>query len=315
MEKIKLYEKNLQFVNYEVYQGKIAYITLNRPEKKNPLSWPLLADLSEAIKMGDRDKNVSVMILRGAGSCFSSGHDLSAEMGDSPLHMGDKSWDEYLHSKDRWGIGVSVWDSRAHVQGHIEYVMQIWRAFKPIIAQVHSYCLGGASALALACDMLICSEDARLGYPPARAMAPGDEIMIYSYHVGLKKAKELSLTGDSLTADEMLEYGMANYVFPNEDLEEETWKIATRIASIHVEMLSLSKRVVNRTFDQMGFSNAMYSGSEFDSLGHFSDSNQIWKSIVEKEGMKKALEYRDGPFGGIMGRYPPPIKRSKRRPD
>ena len=311
----KLYEKNLEFVNYEVYEGKIGVITLNRPDKNNPLSWPLLADFSTALKMGEQDNEVSVMVLKGAGPCFSSGHDLGPTMGDSPLHREELTWDELLHTKRRWGVGVSVWDSRAHVQGHIDYVMEIWRAFKPIIAQVHSYCLGGGSALALACDLLICSEDARLGYPPARAMAPGDEIMIYSFHVGLKKAKELSLTGDSLTADEMLEYGMANYVFPRETLEEETMKIARRIATINVEMLSLSKRVVNRTFDQMGFSNAMYQCSEFDSLGHMSDSNQYWKEIVEKEGMKKALEYRDGPMGGIMGRYPPPIKRSKRRHD
>lgn len=308
-------EKGKKEVEYEnvIYEvdDRIATITLNRPEKYNALNWPLLADLSAALKEGERDKNVRVMILKGAGPCFSSGHDLSDTMGDSPLHKGEKTWDESLKSDDRWGIGVSVWDSRAHVQGHIDYVLEIWNNWKPIIAQVHSYCLGGGSAIALACDLLMASEDVRLGYPPVRAMAPGDEIPIYAWHIGLKRAKELSLTGDSLTADEMLEYGMANYVFPKKKLEEETLKIARRIANIDVEMLSLSKKVVNRTYDQMGFTISMQYGGEFDTLGHFSDSNAAWGKIVREKGMKAALEYRDGPFGGVMGRYPDPKSRKR----
>ena len=298
-------------VIYEV-DDRIAKITLNRPEKRNPLNWPLLADLSAALKEAERDKNIRVIILKGAGPCFSGGHDLSETMGDAPLHKGEKTWDEALKSDDRWGVGVSIWDSRAHVQGHIDYVLEIWNNWKPIIAQVHSYCLGGASGIALACDLLIVSEDARLGYPPARGMAPGDEIAIYSWHVGLKKAKELSLTGDSLTADEMLDYGMANYVFPREKLEEETLKIAKRIANIDLELLSLSKRVVNRTFDQMGFTISMQYGAEFDTMGHFLDVQKEFSEMIREKGIQGALEWRDGPFGGIVGRYPPPRKSRKR---
>jgi len=295
-------------VIYEV-EDKIAKITLNRPEKRNALSWPLLDDLSKALKQAERDKDISVIILKGAGPCFSGGHDLSETMGDAPLHKGSRSWHKSFVEEESQ-IGVSVWDSRAHVQGHIEYLLEIWNNWKPIIAQVHGYCLGGASGIALACDMLIASEDARLGYPPARAMAPGDEIAIYSWHMGLKKAKELSLTGDSLTADEMLDYGVANYVFPREKLGEETIKIAKRIANIDLELLSLSKRVVNRTFDLMGFTVSMQYGGEFDSLGHFLRPRPFSKLRREK-GLKGALEWRDGPFGGIVGRYPPPKKRGE----
>lgn len=291
-------------VLYEL-DDRIARITLNRPEKRNALNWPILKDLSDALKEAERDKNIRVIILKGAGPCFSAGHDLSETMGDAPLHKGEKSWDESLKSDEGVGIGVSVWDSRAHVQGHIEYMLEIWNNWKPVIAQVHSYCLGGGSGLALACDMLIASEDARLGYPPVRGMAPGDEIVIYAWHMGLKKAKELSLTGDSLTADEMLRYGVANYVFPPEKLEEETTKIAKRIAHIDLELLSLNKRVVNRTFDQMGFTTSIQYGGEFDSLGHFLTINGEFAKIVTEKGMRAALEWRDGPFGGIVGRYPP----------
>jgi enoyl-CoA hydratase len=295
-------------VLYEV-DNRIAIVTLNRPEKRNALNWPILADMSAALKEAERDKNIRVIILKGAGPCFCAGHDLGETMGDAPLHKGEKTWDEALKSTDRCGVGVSVWDSRAHVQGHINYMLEIWNNWKPVIAQVHSYCLGGGSGLALACDMLIASEDARLGYPPARGMAPGDEIAIYSWHMGLKKAKELSLTGDSLTADEMLHYGVANYVFPKEKLEEETLKIAKRMAHVDLELLSLNKRVVNRTFDQMGFSTSIQVAGEFDSLGHFLDVNGEFAKVISQKGMKAALDWRDGPFGGIVGRYPPIKKK------
>ena len=290
-------------------EDRIARIILNRPEKRNALSWPLLDELSRALKVAERDPEVSVIVLSGAGPCFSSGHDLGKTMGDSPLHKGPKSWHESF-TADEDNIGVGVWNSRAHVQGHIEYLLEIWSNWKPVIAQVHGYCLGGAAGIALACDMLIASEDARLGYPPARAMAPGDEIAIFSWHMGLKKAKELSITGDSLTAEEMLHYGVANYVVPRKRLEGATTKIAKRIAHIDIDLLALSKRVVNRTFDLMGFAVSLQYGGEFDSFGHFLRPRPFSKLRREK-GLKAALEWRDGPFGGIMGRYPP-IKQGKK---
>ncbi len=205
--------------------------------------------------------------------------------------------------------GITVWDSRAHVQGHIDSALEIWNNWKPVIAQVHSYCLGGATGIALMCDLLIASDDARMGYPPVRAAATGDEIVLFSWHVGLKKAKELSLTGDSLTAEEMLRYGIANYVVPRAKLDEVTTKIAKRIASIHHETLALSKRVVCRTFDLMGFTTSIQYGGEYDTLSHMfrepnGDVNEIRKHRSTK-GLKAHLERRDEPFGGIMGRYPP----------
>ena len=289
---------------YEV-DDNIARITLNRPEKRNALSWPLLADLSSALKEAERDEKVSVIIIAGAGPCFSAGHDMSETMGDAPKHKGPIGWNEAVGSGQPVGYGVGVWGSRAHVQGHIDYILEIWNCWKPVIAEVHGSCLGGATGIALVCDMLIASDDARLGYPPVRAMGTGDEIVLFSWHMGLKKAKELSLTGDSLTAEEMLRYGVANYVFPKDRLHEETTIIAKRIAHIDVDLLALSKRLVNRTFDIMGFTIAMQSGAEFDTMSHFLATGAEFTRIWQEKGLKDALEWRDGPFGGVLGRYPP----------
>ena len=122
----------------------------------------------------------------------------------------------------------------------------------------------------------------------------------------IEKAKELNFTGDALTGAEMLEYDMANYVFPLDQLQAETDKIAKRIANVDVELLSLSKKMVNRVLDHMGFSLSLQAGSDFVTLANRLPSNKEFKRIVREKGLRAALQWRDGPFGGGLGRYPPP---------
>lgn len=284
---------------------RVAQITLNQPEKRNALNWAMLGELSHALKAAELDANVRVIIIKGAGACFCSGHNV-VDMGNSPKHTDKRAWSEIAMSDEaKNGLGLSVWDSRAQVQGHIEVPLEIWNNWKPVIAQVHSHCLGGGTGIALACDLLIASEDARIGYPPARSMAPGEEMALFSWHVGLKKAKELALTGDSLTAPEMLDYGIANYVVPTEKLTEETQIIARRIANIDSELLMLSKTSINRIFDQQGFSQSLRVAGEYVSLAHHRQALADFNEVIRTRGVKAALEERDRPFGGIDGRYPP----------
>lgn len=288
---------------YEV-SDRIARITLNRPKVRNALNWNMLNEVSAALKVAELNNDVHVIILKGAGPCFCTGHDMAA-MGEAPKHIDERNWTDIVMENEGDDLGLSVWDSRAQVQGHIDLPLQIWENWKPVIAQVHSYCLGGGTGLALACDLLIASDDARLGYPPARMMAPGEEIAIFSWHVGLKKAKELALTGDSLTAAEMLQEGMANYVFPPDELEQATETIARRIASIDSELLMLSKTSVNKIYDQQGFSHSLKVAGEYVSLAHHRKSLGDFNKMIKEKGVKAALEARDAPFGGVMGRFPP----------
>jgi enoyl-CoA hydratase len=291
-----------QDILYSV-DDRLATITLNRPERRNALSWPLLYEVVDALKTAEKDPDVRVIILKGAGPCFSAGHDLTDTSGDSPKHLDKRSWASI--GRDGSGEDLSVWDGRARVQGHIDIDLEIWNCWKPVIAQVHSFCLGGATGLALSCDLLIASKNARLGYPPVRAIAPGEEISLFSWHVGLKRAKWLSLTGDSLTAREMLDFGMANWVFPNDKLDAETRKIARRIANVDSELLSLSKTLVNRIFDQKGYSLSMKSSGELIGYARRLKSSLQFRKTSKEKGLRAALEERDGPFGGIVGRYPP----------
>lgn len=292
-----------EYILYDV-ADRLATITLNRPERRNALNWPLLAEMSDALKSAERDTEVRVIIIKGAGPCFSAGHDLSDTMGRAPKQQDERTWNEIVRSQGQ-GVGVSVWDGRARVQCHLDYDLEIWNCWKPVIAQIHGYCLGGSVGIALCCDLLVASKDARIGYPPVRSMAPGEEISLFSWHIGLKRAKWLSLTGDSLTAKEMLDYGVANWVFPRDKLDEETRKIARRIANIDSELLSLSKTLVNRIFEQQGFSHSIKSSGEIVSFGPNLKSLRNFERMVHEKGVKAAAEERDRPFGGIVGRYPP----------
>ncbi len=287
-----------QFIQYEI-EDRLATIMLNRPERRNAIHWPMSAEISAALKQAELDPAVSIVILKGAGACFSSGYDLDRTAGAPPRQVGQAT-----ATTETTADPVSVWDNRARVQGHIEYLLEIWNCWKPVIAQVHGEALGGASALALACDLMIVSEDARLGHPGLRAMAPGEETAIFAWHVGMKKSMELILTGDALTAGEMLDYQMANYVFPLERLEAETRTIARRIANVDSQLLCLSKTMIHRVFEQMGFSFSMKSSGEFVTLAGRLPSNQEFKRIARERGLRAAIQWRDGPFGGTLGRYP-----------
>lgn len=276
------YEKVIYSVN-----SRIATITLNDPARMNPLGWHMLEELDKALKTAEKDEAVSVVIIKGAGRCFSAGYDLS---------------DDHLSGEEPRGVKSfgkeGLWNSRAHVQGHIQYWMNIWNLWKPVIAQVHGYCLAGASELASICDLMTISEDCRFGYPPTRFMSSGDAITLYAWHAGLKIAKEMAF-GRILSGEECVRYGFANYCFPADKLEEETAVIARRIASIHPELLALEKSQMSRAFDIMGFRTSIEMGGEFDSLSHKAPQYLRYREMVEKTGLNAALKKVNEPWGGV----------------
>jgi enoyl-CoA hydratase len=276
------YEK----IIYDVDNDGIARVTLNEPERMNPLGWPLLAELDDSLRKAEKDDDVRVIIIKGAGRCFSAGYDLSGGgfRGEEP------------RGRESYGT-EGIWNSRAHVQGHIEYWFNIWNLWKPVIAQVHGYCLAGASELACICDLMVISEDCRFGYPPTRFMATGDAMGLYAWHAGLKVAKEMAF-GRILSGKECVQYGFANYCFPVEKLEEETTKLARKVATIHPELLSIEKRQMCRTFDIRGFRISVEYSGEFDSLSHKGQSYG-WREAVQELGVAAATKKLNEPWGGV----------------
>lgn len=278
--------------------GRIGYVTLNRPGAMNALCWPLMERLEFLLKQAEKDPDVRVIVIRGEGKCFSAGYDFKET---DPTHMGPGVGpaDGTHEPRGVPAYGRGVWNSRAHVQGHIHFDQLIWGLWKPVIAQVHGVALAGASTLALACDLTIMAEDAKIGYPPTRWLASGDNIGIYSFAAGLKKARELSF-GRMLNGKEAVQSGMANYCYPEADLAAETLRIANEIAEIDSELLMLNKMVVNRTWEIMGIRTAMEVSGEFDTMCHLANTGSPLRNALVKHGnLTGAIEEINRPWGGL----------------
>ena len=287
-----------EYIKLETAPDGLATITLNRPSRLNALCWPLMEELHQCMKACEKDPAVRVIILKGAGRCFSAGYDfLEVELSELGPGAGPGNGEHEPRGVSKYGRGI--WNSRAHVQGHIEYERTIWELWKPVIAQVHGFAFAGASTLALVCDLTMMADDAKIGYPPTRWLATGDNVGLYSFVVGLKKAKEMSF-GRLFTGKEAAEMGMINYAFPADKLEAETRAIAAKIAQIDPELLMLNKAVVNRVWEIRGIKTAMEVSGEFDSICHMSNTAKPFMDALAAEGdLAAALKKLNAGWGNF----------------
>ena len=265
-------------------------VQLNRPEKMNALSHNLRAELFDALKDFEADPDVRVIIIRGSGRAFSAGYDLagisevdperdyidarSGMPAVGPIHPGQGQWPQHLLS--------GYW--------------QIWELTKPVIAQVHGYCLAGATELATMCDLMVVAEDAQIGYPPVRAMTSVD-IAYPPWHMPMRKARELLYTGDPLSGKEAAEIGWANRAFPIDELAAGTEAFAERIALIDSPMLQMTKRQLNRAYEVMGIRTALAVGGDIQTLSSVRPGGGEFGRISREQGLAAALAWRDSPFG------------------
>ncbi len=256
---------------------RVRRLTLNRPEKRNALSNALRAELFAALEAADRDDTVRVIVLRGAGSCFSAGYDLSQEGRSQKLPF---------HT----ARGAGQW--ARHV---VEGCFRIWDLAKPVIAQVHGWCLAGGSELAAACDLVYVAEDTQIGYPPVRMMSPPDN-QFHAWFCGLRPAMEMMLTGDAVNATEAVRIGLVNRVFPNERLESEVLSIAERIAKIPTDVQQMNKRSVHRAMEIMGLRAAIRAGTEIQALALTTESSRATFAAFGS-GVTQGLDARDKQFG------------------
>ncbi|KUR71859.1 enoyl-CoA hydratase [Novosphingobium fuchskuhlense] len=266
-------------------QAGVRRLTLNRPEKRNALSNALRAELFAALEAADKDADVRVIILRGAGSCFSAGYDLSPESSRQapPYHTAG---------------GAGFWPR--HV---VEGVFRIWDLATPVIAQVHGWCLAGATELATACDLIYLSDDAQIGYPPVRGMSPPDT-QFHPWLCGFRSAMEQMLTGDALSAHEAVRVGFANRAYPLEVLEAEVLKIAERVAKIPPEVQQINKRSVHRAMEAMGLRTALRAGTEMQALAMTTEASRQTFAGFRAGDVRGALDARDGVFGDYRTSIP-----------
>lgn len=268
-------------MNYETIIYKedltegIAWVTMNRPKKRNAINEKMIVEMSEAFRNAENNEDIKVIIFNGEGPSFSSGHDLSLE-------------EENPHTSEE-----RIKFERKYYFDEIMYLRNIR---KPVIAQVHGYAIAAGMVLALMADIVVVSEDAVFSDPVVRMGANSQEVMILPWVVGEKKAKELLFTGDPLDAAEALKLGMVNHVVKREELDSFVHGLANKIALMPPVAISLVKESINNTLDNMGYTNSMKMHFASHLLSHSTEEANQGMGRNKRGNLKNFFENRDQAF-------------------
>jgi enoyl-CoA hydratase len=278
----------------------IATITLNRPEHLNTIVPPMPDELEAAVTEAIRDSAVKVIVLRGAGRAFCAGFDFGG---------GFHHWDEGMTTDGQWDPGKDFAFATAQAIGPVPKFMSLWRAPKPVIAQVHGWCVGGGSDMALCADLVIASDDAQIGTPYSRMWGCYLTGM-WIYRLGLTRVKELSLTGRPLSGARAAEVGLINEAVPFADLEATVRTRAEELAAVPASQLAAMKLVVNQAYENMGLATTQMLGPILDGLMRNTPDARHFIEYAGREGVPAAVARRDGPFGDYS-QAPPEAKPNR----
>lgn len=253
----------------------VATITLSLPEKMNALGDDILLEIQHAMDRLEADEAIRAVIITGSGRAFSSGFDLSPR--EKPF--------------------TTVQDWREHARLGNDTCLKIWRSRLPVIAAVNGYCLGGGCELSMVCDITIAADDAQFGEPEIQFQS-APPLNVMPWVLGMKKTKELMLTGGRLTAHEAERVGLVNQVVPAAALMDEARQLALKFAMIAPSAMGMNKQNINRSYEIRGFQAAMDAGAEMFALIHLLDSDEKREFFerAAKDGLKAAFKWRDGKF-------------------
>ncbi len=261
-------------------EGRIATITLNRPERLNAINEAMPGEIRQAVDAANADDRVHVIVLRGAGNAFCAGYDLK----------------EYAERKTTNDVTQSMpWDPMIDykfMKQNTEDFMSLWRSYKPTIARVHGYAAAGGSDIATCCDFIVMEDKARIGYMPVRVWGCPTPAM-WVYRIGAMRAKRLMLTGDLIDGKKAFEWGLATEVAPIAKLDAAVQKLAERIAGVPKNQLMMLKLVINQAIDQMGLEQTQMFATIFDGITRHSPEGLWFKRYAETHGFPAAVEWRD----------------------
>ena len=260
-------------------RGPAAWITLNRPEKLNALNEAVVAGVREAAARAATDAEARVVVLTGAGRAFSAGFDITEEV----EHKVDSSLD--------W---LRV------LEADVAMTMDVWSLPKPTIAAVRGWCLAGACELAMACDLVVCTEDARFGEPEIR-YGSGPVTLLLPFLLGQKKTNELLFTGDTISAEQALALGLVNRVVADDQLEGAVDELVAKIAPTPLAVLQLTKQALLRAYEAMGLRKAVAANLALSALLNSAgtDEQKEFDRIAAESGLRAALDWRDSRYGRL----------------
>ena len=267
--------------------GAVATITLNRPDSLNTIVPPMPDEVEAAVGEATRDSGVKVIVLRGAGRSFCAGYDFGG---------GFEHWNEYLATDGEWDPGKDFAMATAPELSPTQKFMSIWRTPKPVIAQIHGYCVGGGSDFALCADLIVASEDAVIGTPYSRMWGSYLSGM-WIYRLGLARTKFHALTGRPLSGSEAAEVELINQAVPFAELESTVAGLAADLARIPSSQLAAMKLVVNQAYENMGLASTQTLGPILDGLMRNTPDALEFIDKAESGGVGEVIRERDGHFG------------------
>lgn len=286
---------------YEV-DGRVARLTLNRPERGNGLTRSLIAALEGAVERADLDPGVRVLLLSGAGTGFCGGYDLldSAEGRFGEAAEGTvpgSALDPVVIARNH--NPSEVWDPMVDYQmmsRNVRAFMSLFHCSKPVVCKVHGFCVAGGTDLALCSDLLVIDAGAKIGYPPARVWG-SPTTALWAYRLGAQRAKRLLLTGDSLTGAQAAEWGLALEAWPAGELDARCEELVQRIARLPVNQLQMMKLLVNQSLYAQGLLQTQMLGTVFDGIARHTREGYAFQQLAVAEGFREAVRRRDEPFG------------------
>lgn len=290
--------KDAQFIDFRV-DGAVAYVTLNRPDKRNSLNRPMMIELEAALMEADDRTDVSVVVLQGAGQDFCSGFDLVTTYNDVKTDDANASA-ETVSYRTRFG---TVDDDSWHLEATQRHMMTIFDLHKPVIAKVQGNCLAGGTDLVFFCDMVIAADDAKIGFPAARANGTPPSHM-WTYHLGPQWTKRILMTGDTLRGRDAARVGLVLDAVPADQLDAEVEALARRVALIDPEILATHKRVVNMALELQGARTLQRFAASQDAIAHLGRGprRSQFRHDMATAGLREALRNRDEPFGDSFAR-------------
>jgi methylglutaconyl-CoA hydratase len=248
--------------------GAVTRLVLNRPDKRNALNAELVAALKEALRAADADAAVRVVAIEGAGKDFCSGADLSAL---------------------RTIAGASTMENVEDVDELAELFLLPRRMRKPVVALVRGRALAGGCGLATACDLVLAAESAQLGYPEVRiGFVPAMVMAILRRNVSEKRAFELIVRGNPISAAEAERIGLINHVFADDAFEAEAGAVLRDLAERSASAVQLSKRLLYHS-DAMGFEAAIRAGADVNVVARATDDMRAGVArFLERDAGAKA---------------------------
>jgi enoyl-CoA hydratase len=294
--------RELTTITYES-EGRVARITLNRPERGNGITLEMPRELAECVERANLDPEVHAIALDGNGPGFCGGYDLASAEGmeglggagapaGSPVdpavvaanHDPSGAWDPVTDFQMMW----------RNVRGF----MSLFHSEKPVLCKVHGFCVAGGTDMALCSDLLVVEDEAKIGYPPARVWGV-PTTALWTARVGPARAKRLLLTGDSITGRDAVDWGLATESAPAGELDQRFEALLERVTRLPINQLVMHKLLINQALYAQGLHATQLLGTFFDGIARHTPEGYGFARRAAEAGWKEAVRDRDEPFGDL----------------